>query len=183
MEQPLGVPDPEEQARNRRATRILLAAVGCFLLCPVLAIGLAIVVPVFAQARAAAAQVACLQRAKSVGKAVAMYASEHGGALPAAEGWREAVAPYLGGSSDFGCRYGSAGGPPDTWFHFNTEHAGRRLDDLPGDAVVVFQSDSDDPPFATRFEEPALDPSDYSRGYVVVRADGSAKVVRYKPVP
>ena len=91
------------------------------------------------QIRDKAKQAACRGHLKQLGRAMLQYAQDHGGALPSAETWTQALQPYLDDEGVFRCP-----AVPELvcGYAMNTACSGARLDDLeePEETVLLFDS-------------------------------------------
>jgi len=83
---------------NRAALKgsgLAIAAIVIGVILPLVAIPAAIMFPVFARARDAAQQSACLNNVKQLSTAMQMYASDWENTYPLAENWNDALRDYL----------------------------------------------------------------------------------------
>lgn len=90
---------PPARKSNVLVWIIVLACVGgCFLL---IAMGSAILFPVFGQARLAAKKTLALSHAKQLGLSMQMYTAENNDTFPIAAEWCDRIAPYVGEEAMF----------------------------------------------------------------------------------
>jgi hypothetical protein len=84
-------PPYAEPPKKNNSTMIILIVVGAIAVggCAVIAIGAAILFPVFSQARLAAKDTQSMSNLKQIGTALQIYASETDGRLPNATRWQE----------------------------------------------------------------------------------------------
>ncbi len=83
------------------------------------------------------ASAGCWQNLPKLGKAVMLYANDHGDVFPASTNWCDAVKEYVPSLGVFTCP-----GAPVTAtsvFAFNQELSGKTLDDTPPDTVMLFE--------------------------------------------
>jgi uncharacterized protein (DUF983 family) len=112
------------------------------LMIPAMLILMAILFPVFNQARGKARQASCLAFIRQVDMAVLRFADDHQGKLPDADHWADEIMPYVPNKHVFHC--------PDqlnkealSGYAFNRALSGKNIADLdnPADTVLVFESD------------------------------------------
>ena len=91
----VGVPDlgPDGGRPRRRVPWWVWPVLGCGCLVPI-AVFAAILLPVFMQARARAAQIGCLSNIKQYASGIRMYAADNDETLPFAQGWMDATVSY-----------------------------------------------------------------------------------------
>ena len=86
-------PPYAEPPKKNNSTMIILIVVGAIAVggCAVIAIGAAILFPVFSQARLAAKEAQSMSNLKQIGTALQIYVSETDGRLPNATSWQRAL--------------------------------------------------------------------------------------------
>lgn len=170
-----------EPPKQRNSTTVILIVIGVIAVggCLVIAIGAALLFPVFSQARAAAKETESLSNVKKINVALQVYASDYDDHLPPAEVWRDALTtsgvvydeivyedPLLG-----------RGGPQRPSYAMNWQAGGVKVTKLkaPDRFVVIYGSN-------ILAMNPAGGPEDVRltprKRMIVGFADGSAKLVK-----
>lgn len=174
-----GVYEAEQAARHKRTTRNVLLIAGCAVIGGFLLLFLAVLLPVFVQARQAAKLALCRADMYILGQAVLAYAEAHGGKLPAAATWQDELKPHLHEPYEqVQCRDDQVLEPGGIGISLNSDVAGKPLASLSPETVVLFQSEAKRPNGSEPYREPSVYPPRYRAGYVVLQADGHARVVR-----
>ena len=112
------------------------------LMIPIVAILVAILFPVFHQARGKARQATCLSNVKQLSLGILMFADDHQGKLPDADRWADEIMPYIKNKNIFHCPSQSEkdviGG-----YAFNRALSGKNLAEIndPSQLVLIFESD------------------------------------------
>lgn len=108
---------PASTARRSGSSHIwlIVCAVGCLLMIPIIAIMAAILFPVFAKSRAKAVQTSCLSNVRQLCTAQLSYAQDWKETLPQSANWCDATEPYVRNRQVYSCpsRGTSSGG--DYW--------------------------------------------------------------------
>jgi prepilin-type processing-associated H-X9-DG protein len=92
-------PPVPPRARMSTPVIVLLTLAGCAgCALPIIAIGGAILFPVFAQAREAARRQSCMTNLKQLSVAILLYAQDHDEKLPLKDSWQDAIVPFGPGS-------------------------------------------------------------------------------------
>ena len=137
-------PPPQTPAPPKKSNTVLWVVIilGVGALCLfVMAIGAAILFPVFSQARFAAQKTACLSSVKQTSVALIMYSAENDDRYPAAAAWMDKSEKYGGGN--FSCPAVKKDvGPQAYGFGFNDALSGKAFTVVksPESTVSVFES-------------------------------------------
>lgn len=93
------------QPPKNNSTKIVIIVLACVLgfFCLLVPIVFAILFPVFAQAKNAAKNTACMSNLKQLCSGALMYAAENDDKLPFATNWNDAVRKYISREEVFGC--------------------------------------------------------------------------------
>jgi prepilin-type processing-associated H-X9-DG protein len=104
-----------------------------------------VLAPAIEQARERARQVECASNLRQVALAAHLYANDHEGRLPAADNWVEALQPYFQNRDILRfLRCPDAPGQPVA-YALNSRAAGQRIEDLPTDMVLFFETSKNEP--------------------------------------
>jgi hypothetical protein len=150
-------------------------------------LGITLLVPVLIGALTAQNYVGVVRRMwliRSTGEALRVYARDHGGLVPSADSWTTAITPYLREASK---ERNDPGLLQATNRHcLNSNLAGRILDQVPPDVVLLFELESPAPNIASRTFGPAKSvaaPSIVKGRVLIAFVDGHSELVTTNRFP
>ena len=135
----------------------------------------AMLLPALGKAKQRAQAIQCMNNIRQIDLALIMYADDHGGKLPPADGWNDALKPYTGGSDVmFHC---PAQPPGRCSYALNAALAGQQMPDS-GKAKLVLVFSSNEGWNQSGTTQSAV-PHRHQRTFITAGfADGHAEVVR-----
>jgi hypothetical protein len=130
---------PSGPKRRSPITIVLIAiGIGALAFCILFS---AILFPVFAQARNAALSVSCQRNMKRISEAIHLYAADNDGYLPRPSQWEDQLSKYhRWGGAGIGCPSVGRVNGERVGYAFNSSETGKRLSDLKGTSILVFDS-------------------------------------------
>ncbi len=154
---------------------IVVSGIMLILSLPIMA---ALLLPALARAKQNAQNGSCENNARQVALAVKLYADENEGKCPPAVNWCDAILNNAPGPETFRCPQRRS---EQSGFAFNAKLAGKTLSSIPGDTVLIFESDggwnSTGGPEAVSARPP------HGRSYFFGFADGNVRPVSRDELP
>ncbi len=135
----------------------------------------AMLLPALARAKQKAQAIQCMNNIRQINLALVMYADDHGGNLPTADHWNDAIKPYTGGS---GAMFHCPSQPPGRCsYALNAALAGQKLPDS-GKATVILVFTSTEGWNQSGPVQSAIPHQHLKNSITAGFADGHAEVIR-----
>lgn len=173
-----GVMNPEGRGTTQAGTICGIIAIPLSVFS--ITILMAILFPVFMQARAKATQVSCLSNEKNLCLAMLMYVDDYDGTFPLADRWTEGLSPYMGSAKLLKCPDDKSGAKSS--YAMNAALSGKKESDIanPGQTVLLYETSApgDSPSGGA---EDVASPGRHNRSNNFGFADGHCKWQKQTP--
>jgi len=173
-----GVMNPEGRGTTQAGTICGIIAIPLSVFS--ITILMAILFPVFMQAKEKAQQVSCLSNEKNLCLAMLMFADDHNDTLPQASRWMEDISPYMKETHELKCANDKSNAKSS--FAMNAALSGKKLGEIadPANTVLLYETSAPGDSPSGGAEDVAL-PGRHNKGNNFAFADGHCKWQKQTP--